>query len=182
MPIQIIITGNDAPEVMSHLASFIGLRGINDLPAPQGEEYRQAPQEGNGAAAEAAEAEAPAPAKKKPGRPPKQKTLEERQAVQDDIEGKAEVQAEIEAEAPEEADIEKDRDRVRAALNTHYVDVYGMDATIPDVLALYKMRFPDGSVTKVSDIPLGMHDTVIQDIKDMSRTNHFKRKRVDAQL
>jgi len=138
------------------------------LSAPQTEDNRQVAQ-GNGAEQPAVdETEAPAePPKRARGRP-KSKPAEEPRA-----------EVEQEQEQPDVEDIEAARDRVRAALNTHYVDIYGMDATIPDVLAMYKLRFPDGSVAKVSDIPEGMHDTVIQDIKDMSRTNHFKRKRID---
>jgi hypothetical protein len=173
MPIQIIFTSNSALEAMTTMADFIGMRGLADLPPLTSEENRQVVQQGNGAV-EAAEAEPTTP-KRSRGRPPKAK---EEQPAEQAAPADAETQAEAADEAPT-GDIEKDRDRVRDALNKYYVDVYGMDATIPDVLAMYKMRFTDGSVAKVSDIPPGMHDTVIQDIKDMSKTNHFKRKRID---
>jgi hypothetical protein len=177
MPIQIIITGNDAPEVLAHLASFIGPR-MPDMPAPTVEEPRQVPQgNGDGAAVEA-EAEAPAQPVKRPRGRPKSK-------VEPEPEPEAEIEAELADEVADEMladDIEKDRDRVRVAINKYYVDVYGIEVATPDVLAMYKMRFTDGSVVKVSDIPAGMHDTVIQDVKDMARTNHFKRKRLDQQL
>jgi hypothetical protein len=183
MPIQIIITGNTAQEAMVSMADFIGMRGMGDVPIPPPYEgpatvNTQAP-EGNGAAVEAVEVEAePAPVKRSRGRPKTKSALPEERPEPDPVEVEVEAEQEI-ADEVNEPDIESDRDRVRAALNTHYVDVYGMDATVPDVLAMYKLRFPDGSVTRVSDIPAGMLETVIQDIKDMSRTNHFKRKRID---
>lgn len=170
MPIQIIVTGNDATEVRDHLLGFLINR---EAPKVEhiAEENHQA-QPGNGAAGGETH-DAP---KRTRGRPSKPKP--EESPAQDQAAADAETQAEV-ADETQAEDIEAARDRVRDALNTYYVDMYGMDFTIPDVLAMYKMRFTDGSVTKVSDIPAGMHDTVIQDIKDMSKTNHFKRKRID---
>ena len=173
MPIQIIITGNDPAEVRGHMHGFltmpIGPKVEQIDTAASAEPERVS----NGAAdPQAAEQMTPKPRK---GRP--KKTTEEapaQEAAGDDDETQTEVADEAQAE-----DMEAARDRVRAVLNEHYVDKYGMDFTIPDILWMYKERFPDGSGTKVSDIPEGMHDPVIQDIIEMSKVNYHKRKRID---
>jgi len=166
MPIQIIVTGNDAAELRDQMVGFL------TMPiGPKVEQIAEPESVGNGAATE----EVAAAPKRGKGRP--KKTTEER-PEQDAAAADAETQAEV-ADETQAEDIEAARDRVRDALNKHYVDKYGMDFTIPDVLAMYKLRFTDGSVAKVSDIPPGMHDQVIADIKDMSSKNPFKRKRID---
>jgi hypothetical protein len=168
MPIQIIITGNDAQEAMSHMASFIGMRGLQDTPAIPAEENRQA---GNGAST--AGVDAP---KRRGGRPKKEPAPEQEAEQLTDIGIDAEDDADEQQQQEEAAATVDD---VRAALNDVYVKRYGMEATQKDILKLYSMRFPDGSVTKASDIPEGMHAQVIEDIREMAAKNPFKRARVD---
>ena len=165
MPIQVIITGNDANEAMQHMASFIGMRGLQP-----GEEHRQV--DGNGAIGEVA-AEA-APKKSRAGRPKKEPEPEVEQQTAADTAAQDDADEAVQGQ-PVAATV----DDVRAALNDIYVKRYGMEATQKDILKLYSMRFPDGSVTKASDIPEEMCGQVIEDIKEMATKNPFKRARVD---
>jgi hypothetical protein len=170
MPIQVIITGNDANEIMSHVASFIGLRGLQN----QAQEPITAQlQQGNGTIGEAAATTTEAPPKKRAGRPKKEAAPEPEQETE------VETAAQDDADEQQVASTPATVDDVRAVLTDAYVKRYGMEATQKDILKLYAMRFPDGSVTKASDIPDGMHAQVIEDIEEMAAKNPFKRARVD---
>jgi hypothetical protein len=164
MPINISISAADVDEVRHALRQLLG----DDQPAPA---TLAAAIADAVEVAEIADAPAPTPtpAKRKAGRPPKGA-----RAVEPEAED--EIEQEI-ADEPEAMGLEQARETVRDALNG-YVKMFGMDATQVDILKLYDIVFPDGSVTKVSDIPEGLHAKVVDGIKEMAAKNPFKRKPV----
>ena len=178
MPLQIIINTSSPQEAMTLMAEFLGMRGLQGHPADE-----TLKQTGNGSglpigagtagsgAGEAGTTEAPP--KKRAGRPKKEAAAEPEQQTATD------VAAQDDADEVQDMTDTATVDDVRAALNDIYVKRYGMEATQKDILKLYSMRFPDGSVTKASEIPAGMHGQVIEDIKEMAQKNPFKRARVD---
>jgi hypothetical protein len=165
MPVQVIINAVDPNDAMQQMASFLGMRGLQN----QAQEPITAQLQGNGASGEAAVDTAP----KKRGRKPKEQAQEPEQQTA------ADVAAQDDADEVQDMTDAATVDDVRAALNDIYVKRYGMEATQKDILKLYSMRFPDGSVTKASEIPAGMYGQVIEDIKEMAAKNPFKRARVD---
>jgi hypothetical protein len=172
MPINISISASDVAEVRHALRQLLG----DDQPAPATlaaaiAEAVEVAEVADAPVPAAAPAAVPAQQKRRPGRPPKAARTAEAEA-----EAEAEIEQEL-ADEPEIMGIEAGKQAVKDALNG-YVKMYGMEATQIDMLEAFKMRFTDGSVRIVSDIPEGMHATVVQDIKDMGRTNFFKRKPV----
>lgn len=164
MTIQVIITGNSAAEVQHVMAGFLAATPaqIEALPAAASTE----PEPNGAVGGETHEA----PKKRVRSTKPKAEPEPEKE-----VETEAETAAADDADEVEVA-TEATADDVRAALTEFYLEKYGREATQADILKLYKMRFPDGSVTKVSDIPDGMHGQVVADIQEMSTKNPFKRK------
>ena len=168
MPVQVIINAVSPDDAIQQMAAFIGLRGLQN----QTQEPITA-QLGNGSAGTVGEAAA---APKTRGRKPKAETQE----------APAEQTAAVEEEVDflhgdeEQQPAAATGDDVRKALKEFYLDKYGTEATQADVLKLYKLIFKDGGVTKVSEIPEGREQDVIDGIKEMGAKNPFKRPRAQA--
>jgi hypothetical protein len=164
MAINISISAADVAEVRHALRQLLG----DDQPAPAtlAAAIADAVEVADAPVPAAAPAVAPVQQKRR-GRPPK--------AAQT-AEAEAEAEAEYEQElADEPMGPEAARQAVTDESNA-YIKKYGMDAAQEDILKALVMRFTDGSVTQLKKIPEGMHATVAQDIKDLTRTNFFKRK------
>lgn len=179
MPVQVIINGVSPEDALGQMAAFLGLKRM-DTPPEANAITGTGGTAGNGAAIEmtgagtVGEAAANKPATTRKGRPPKQKE-EPAQEAETQVNNE-DFQLGDEEQQPAAAT----PDDVRKALNDVYLKRYGMEATQKDILKLYGLLFKDGSVSKVSDIPEGMHQAVIDGINEMAEKNPFKRERVDA--
>ncbi len=156
MGIQIIITGNDAAEVRNAMSGFFVNGSVGGDPVV-GEA------QANGAAA----------APKRVGRPKKEAAPEPQQ---EEPTGEAEVDN---ADEAAQAEAEKQTraltvDDVRAEMN-EYVKKYGLENCQIDVAWVFNKRFGD-KVNKATDIPPAMFATIVQDIRDMTAKNPFKRE------
>ena len=164
MTIQLIVTGESAADLKAQLAGF--------LPSPPPTALQSVA--GNGAVTQEEPAKAAAPAKrrtapKKEPEPEQEKETATETAAADDIDEDLDI-------GRKNKPTEATPDDVRAALTEFYLEKYGRENTQKDILKLYKIIFPDGSVTKVSDIPPGKHADVIEGIKEMAAKNPFERK------
>jgi outer membrane biosynthesis protein TonB len=170
MPIQIIITGNDAQEAMSHMASFIGMRGLSDQYNLDQRQVDKTVSEQQALGAVTTEAVKPKPVgrPKKEAKPEPQKEEPAEQAAADDADEAQ--QAEVEKQAQPGATA----DDVRAAMN-EYVKKFGLDNCTTDVAWIFNKRF-GGKVNKVTEIPANMLATIVGDIRDMTAKNPFERE------
>jgi flagellar biosynthesis/type III secretory pathway protein FliH len=166
MAINISISAADVAEVRHALRQLLG----DDQPAPAtlAAAIADAVEVADAPVPAAAPAVAPVQQKRR-GRPPKAAQTAEAEA-----EAEAEYEQEL-ADEPQPMGPEAARQAVTDESNA-YIKKYGMDAAQEDILKALVMRFTDGSVTQLKKIPEGMHATVAQDIKDLTRTNFFKRK------
>lgn len=193
MPINISISASDVAEIRQALRQLLGddqpapatlataiAEAVEVAEAPAGERLLDAAREMRASLAPEVKAPAQAPAAApaaKRGRPPRRKGPEASEAVP---EAEVEVAAEYEDELADElppVGLEAAKQTVKDALNG-YLTLYGMEAAQEDVLRLYGMIFKDGSVTKLSDIPEGMHSRVADGVREMTSKNPFKRKPV----
>lgn len=162
---------------MNALLAGVGSPLVQTKPTPTGTAIEIVQQAVAVQNAEAAVSEAPEPEKKE--RKPRAKKAEAAPVVVPET--PAEVKAQDEADEAAEAEVtqpktEYTRDHVRAALGK-YVQKFGAVAVETDAPALFKLVFPNETVSRISEIPETQEalGKAVAGVGEMLAKNPFKR-------